>query len=312
MIDRVGTNAQTQLYLAQVMKAGNALDQSEAQVSSGKVSATYGGIGNRTAVLEAARSAANRSSAYQANIQLALDQSNLQDTQLTSLSNLANDLRQALTKALADGDASTLMTQAGSIYQQVTQILNSKDANGNYLYGGDRNDVPPVTPATLADLAALPSAANAFANGTVAATVRVGDGQSVQVGMLASDIGTSILSTLKDIADFNNGASGPFGSTISAAQSGFLTTEIGTAANAATDINNAAASNGYVNKQLQDASDQQQSLNTLYTGFVSDIEDVDMGQAVEKLNQNQIALQAALQVTSKLNQLSLLNYLPAS
>src|SRR5581483_3428545 len=98
MIDRVGTNAQTQLFLAQVMKASGALDQSEAQVSSGKVSSTYGGIGDKTAILEAARSAANRSSAYQSNIQLALNQSDLQDTQLTSLSNLANDLRQALTK----------------------------------------------------------------------------------------------------------------------------------------------------------------------------------------------------------------------
>src|SRR5581483_4265979 len=312
MIDRVGTNAQTQLFLAQVMKASSALDQSEAQVSSGKVSSTYGGIGNKTALLEAARSAANRTAAYQSNIQLALNQSDLQDTQLTSLSNLANDLRQALTKALADNDASTLMTQAEGIYQQVTQILNSKDVNGNYLYGGDKNNVPPVTPATLADLAALPSAANAFANGTVAGTVRVADGQSVQVGMLASDIGGSILSTLKDIADFNNGASGPFGSSLTAAQSTFLTNEIGTATGAATDINNAAAQNGYVNSRLQDAATQQQSLNTLYTGFVSDIEDVDMGQAVEKLNQNQVALQAALQVTSKLNQLSLLNYLPAN
>ena len=44
--------------------------------------------------------------------------------------------------------------------------------------------------------------------------------------------------------------------------------------------------------------------------FTSDLEDVDMGEAISRLNQNQVALQAALQVTSQLNKISLLNYLP--
>lgn len=312
MIDRVGTNAQTQIFLSQIMQASNALNTSEEQVASGNVSSTYGGIGNKTAALEAARSAANRSAAYQTNIQNALNQSNLQDTQLSQLSDIANNLSQLLSSTISSGDGSTLMSQASDIYQQVVQILNSKDASGNYLYGGDKNNTPPVTANTLDDLAALPSASDAFANGTVASTVQVGDGQSVQVGMLASNIGTSILQTLQDIANFNNGANGNFGSTLTDAQQSFLTSEISTAQSAASDVNNAAAQNGYVYNDLQNASDQQSSLNTLYTGFVSDIQDVDMGQAVENLNQNQVALQAALQVTSQLNQISLLNYLPTS
>jgi flagellar hook-associated protein 3 FlgL len=50
-------------------------------------------------------------------------------------------------------------------------------------------------------------------------------------------------------------------------------------------------------------------MSKLYTGFVSDIEDVDMGQALTNLSMNQTALQAVLSVTSKLNNLSLLNYM---
>ncbi|HEX4533756.1 MAG TPA: flagellin, partial [Rhizomicrobium sp.] len=69
---------------------------------------------------------------------------------------------------------------------------------------------------------------------------------------------------------------------------------------------------GYTYSALQAASDQQTALNTTYTGFLSSLENVDMGQAVEQLNQNQVALQASLQVTSGLNQLSLLNYLPTT
>ena len=53
-------------------------------------------------------------------------------------------------------------------------------------------------------------------------------------------------------------------------------------------------------------------MSTLYQGFASDIQDVDMATAATNLNQNQTALQAALEVTAQLGQLSLLNYLPAS
>ena len=44
------------------------------------------------------------------------------------------------------------MTSAQSIFDQASQILNSKDANGNYLYGGDKNNTPPMNASTLADL----------------------------------------------------------------------------------------------------------------------------------------------------------------
>jgi len=311
-IERVATNTQAQTLISQIMQAQTTLDNTQNQVASGKVSTTYAGIGDKTAALEAAQSASDRTTAYQAATQLALNQTNLQDTQLTSLSDLANQWRSDVTAAVGNGDASTLMTEAQSVYQQAAQILNSQDANGNYLYGGDKNDTPPVTASTLSDLQALPSASAAFANGTVKSAVQVGDGETVQVGVLASDVGTQLLQSLKDVADFNAGPNGNFGSTVTTAQSTFLSGAIASATNAATSVNTAAAANGDVYNQLQDASSTQTSMSTLYQGFVSDIQDVDMGTAVTNLNQNQVALQAALQVTAQLNQVSLLNYLPAA
>jgi flagellar hook-associated protein 3 FlgL len=98
--------------------------------------------------------------------------------------------------------------------------------------------------------------------------------------------------------------------TLTQAQTNFLTSEMPTAISANQTLNTATAANGYTYNQLQDAVTQQQSLSTLYKGFVSDIQDVDMGKAITNLNQNQVALQAALQVTAQLNKVSLLNYLP--
>jgi flagellar hook-associated protein 3 FlgL len=312
-IDRVATSTQSAYLASQVMQASSNLDKTQAQVASGLTSTTYAGIGDKTAALEAARSAGARTDAYQAATTLASNQANLQDTQLTSLSDLANQWRQDVTTALGNGDGSTLTTDAQSILDQANTILNSKDANGNYLYGGDKNTTPPVTATTLADLQALPSASAAFANGTVASSVRISDGQTVQVGVLASDAGTQLLQSLKDVADFNAGPNGNFGTSLTTAQSTFLSGAVSSATNAASAINSVAASNGAVYQQLQDASSTQTSMSTLYQGFVSDIQNVDMGTAITNLNQNQVALQAALQVTSQLNQISLLNYLsPAS
>jgi flagellar hook-associated protein 3 FlgL len=311
-IERVATSTQSQTLMSQVMQAQATLDNTQSQVASGLVSTTYAGIGDKTAALEAAQSASDRTTAYQSATNLALNQVNLQDTQLSSLSDLANQWRTDVTNALGNGDASTLMTEAQSIFDQASTILNSKDANGNYLYGGDNNTTPPLTATSLSDLQALPSASAAFANGSVKSAVQVADGETVQVGVLASDAGTQLLQSLQDVANFNAGPNGNFGTTISSAQSTFLSSAIGSATDAATGINNVAAANGSVYSQLQDASSTQTSMSTLYQGFVSDIQDVDMGTAVANLSQNQVALQAALQVTAQLNQVSLLNYLPAA
>ena len=140
----------------------------------------------------------------------------------------------------------------------------------------------------------------------------VGDGQSVQVGMLASNIGSSLMATIKSIADFNAGSTGNFATGLTDAQSSFLSGAITQATGAATDVNNASAANGNVYNQLQDAVDTQGAMSTMFKGFVSNIEDVDMPTAITQLNQNQVALQASLQVAAQLNQVSLLNYLSPS
>ena len=308
-IDRVATNSQSQFMLSQIQQAELALNKAQTQVTSGKVATDYAGIGDKTAMLEATRSAANRADAYQSATTLAVNQANLQDNQMSSLSDLANQLRQAITTATGDNDGSTLMTTAQGIFDQVVQILNSKDSNGNYLYGGDKNNQPPVTATSLNDLISMTSSSDAFQNGTVANSVMIGDGQSVKVGMLASDIGSGLLKTLKDIADFNAGPNGNFSTGLTDAQSTFLSGEIQTATTAASQVNNAAAANGNVYGQLKDASANQKAMSNLFQGFVANIEQVDMPTAITQLNQSQVALQAALQVTAQLNQVSLLNYL---
>jgi flagellar hook-associated protein 3 FlgL len=309
-VDRVATNTQAQYLLSQIMQATNKMNVSQQQVASGKVSSDYAGIGGKTGALEAARASAARADAYQSNTQTALNQVDLQDTQLTQLSNVAQQLSDAIAKAVGNNDATGMMGSIQSIFDQVSQVLNAKDANGNYLFGGDKDNVPPFNVTSLSQLASLTDVSSAFSNGTQKKSVMVADGQSEQIGVLASDIGTQLVQTLKDLATFDAGPNGSFNATLTDAQSAFLTSEMPAAKAASVGVNSATAANGYTYNRLSDAADQQQAMSTLYKGFVSNIEDVDMPTAVSQLNMDQTALQAAMQVTAQLGQISLLNYLP--
>ena len=229
--------------------------------------------------------------------------------QLSQLSTLVGQVRQTITNAVANQDATALMDQLQGYFNQAVEILNSKDGNG-YIYAGDNNQTPPVTVASLSDLAALPAISDAFQNGSVKTSVRIGDNQTVEIGMLASDLGTQLFSLFQQVAQFDAGGSGPFASgTTTPAQQNFLESMIATSVNVSSDITSQAASNGIRYKQVQNSMDTLQSAATVYKDFVSKIEDVDIAAALSQLNQNQIALQASYQVASQLNHLSLLDYL---
>jgi flagellar hook-associated protein 3 FlgL len=306
-IGNVSTVAQSQYMLSRIQQDETALQNTQSQVATGFVSTTYGGIGNQTAALESAQTQGSLANGYVATAQLASNQVNLQDAQLSQLSSLASQLQQDVTTAVANNNGGTLMSQAQNIFEQAVQILNSQDANGNYIYSGGKANTAPVTATTMAQLMALPSASQAFANGTQKASVQVGANETVQVGVLASDVGTQLMQSLQDIANSNAGSN--FGTQLTSTQSTFLSGEIVNAQTAAQTINDASGSNGEVYQQLQSAVTSQQSMSTLYQGFASDIQNVDMATASTNLSENQTALQAALEVTAQMGQLSLLNYL---
>jgi flagellar hook-associated protein 3 FlgL len=313
-INRISTAAQTAFLLSQIQNAGNQLDKVQEQIASGKNANTYAGFGDKAQILTATIAANARNTAYTQATKFAVTQTDVQDTQLTALSSLATDLKKAVSDAVANNDATNLMDKAKSIFDQATAILNSKDANGDYIYSGGKTDVPPVTVSSLAGLIPLAGVSNAFANGNLQKSVQVADGVTVNYGIAASDIGTGLMQALKDIATFDAGGSGNLNaaSSLTAAQNTFLTNTIGQASTVYTNLNADAASNGYVSNRLTDAQLQQTSMNTLYKKFTADIQDTNMAQAATQLSLNQTQLQAALQVTAGLHQLSLLNYLPIS
>ncbi|MBV9548046.1 MAG: hypothetical protein JO256_00050, partial [Alphaproteobacteria bacterium] len=263
-IDRVATAQQSAFFLSQINHAGAKLDVTNRQIASGVVADSYAGFGDQTQVLQATLSAQARNNAYASATSLASTQVDLQDTQLTSLSDLAAQLKKAVSNAVANNDPTGLMSQVDNVFSQAVSILNSKDANGDYIYAGGRTDTTPVSITSLSQLVAAPSTASIFTNAAAKKAVQVADGQSISFGVTASDVATSLMQTLKDIATFDAGGSGNFDSStnLSGVQNNFLTGQIAAADTVASGLTNVTAQNGNVFNQLKSAVDQQTSTDT--------------------------------------------------
>jgi flagellar hook-associated protein 3 FlgL len=305
-IERLGTAVNAQILMTQLQRAQSTLNRTNLQIATGDVADNYPGYGRKTAALEAARSAAERAEANKSVAQQVSSRLDLQDTQLTQLGSLVDQVRQTVTKVMANNDGSVLMGQLEDLFEQAVTILNAKDGSG-YVYGGENDQSPPVVVNSLADLAALPAVSDAFKNGTMERSARIGENRSVKVGVLASDLGTELFTLFRDIKQFDQ--STPFAGTLTAPQEAFLQTGVQDAMAAHTGVLAQAAANGDRYQLVQGAIQDLDAATNVYRGFAADIEDVDMGEAFARLNQAQVALQAALHVSSTIGQLSLLNFM---
>lgn len=307
-VERVGTAVTSQILLAQMRKAQVELNNTNKQVTSGKLSDTYTGYGTKVATLEAVRSAAARA---EANIDTAKQVSSrldLQNSHLSEFERVAEEVRQTLTNAIATDDGTSMMRRMEELFVQAATILNTKDGS-SYTYAGENDQTPPITVSSLADLAALPTVDDAFANGSVARSARIGENRMVQVGVLASDVATELFSLFRDVAQFNASVNGPFGQNLTTAQETFIQSNIPTATTALANATSITAANGDRYRMVQNALNELDSTATVYKSFTSDIEDVDMAEAIARLQQNQLALQASFQISSTLGRLTLLDYL---
>jgi flagellin-like hook-associated protein FlgL len=310
-IDRISTSNQSAYLAAQLMKSETRVSTLAEQLASGQVSSSYADYGNKAEAMESARAVVNRTTAYQGATKLAVAQTNLQNSQLDQLSSLTSDLKNAVAHAISTGDGTTLMSTVQDVFSQASAILNYKDSNGSYVYGGGNDSAPPFAATQLSGLAAPATVAAQFKGGDAIKSVQVTDGSSIDIGIKSSDIGTGLMQTIKDIVDYVN-ANGSFGPTITQSQETFLSGEVASATSAYKTINQVEAVNGNTYKRLQTAADTQSTQLDLYKGFVSDIQDVDMTTAATDLSTAQTALQVVAKVTASINQVSLLDYLPTN
>ncbi|HWW26206.1 MAG TPA: flagellin [Caulobacter sp.] len=304
---RVSTSGNFGVMTSNLMRAQVLQNVAGEQVSSQKNANDLKGYAKNAEVLTAMKTAQAKVAGFRDQTTLVANRLDVQDVGIGQVADATQDARDAIANAIAAGSAETLMQQMNGAFGDVVQGLNSK-FNGRYVFAGAKSDTQPTTATSMADLTAAASTAALFQNDQYITSNRIDDTTSVDTGQLADKLGTGVYNAFKQVQAYVD-ANGPFTGKLTQAQSNFLGSLLPTFDTVKTGLTTAQAQNGLNQKRFETAqtelSDQADTLSTMVGG----ITDVDMAEAITRLESAKLAVQASAQVFSSLQNSSLLNVL---
>jgi len=305
---RVATFGNYQSALLDLMKAQTRATEAQERVSTQKNATDLTGFGRQSETLTALKGAQSRIKGFIETGEAVAARLTTQDLALTQISDGIAGLREAVGSVLATDSAGSLMLEMEGHFQSIRGGLNMRH-HGGYLFSGAKVNTPPVEVANLTELAAAPTVASVFGNDTLKTVSRVAEGTTLETGFLADEVGTEVMSILRDIQAYHTGPSGPLTGKVTEAQKAFLTTQLSRLEQAANGVIDKTARTGSMHNQVEDITVGHKAQLTSLDELVSKRTDADMARAVTDLELSQIAIQASAQVISQLRQASLLNYL---
>ncbi|MFQ5347392.1 MAG: flagellin [Rhodothalassiaceae bacterium] len=305
---RISSFGQQGVLLQATLRNQEQLFRAQKQITTGKKASQFRELGSRVQEALNARQSREAVATFRSTIQQVRQTVDAYDVQIGAVADAARSLQQAVVTAVGQEDATGLMASLDQAFTIAVSALNTR-INGNFIFGGARTDQPPVTVSTLSDLQALALSSDAFGNDQTIRSAFIAEGTDIKFGQLANGVASEIFASFKRIADFDAGPSGPLSGKLTAAQRAFLETEIGNIESAVQQIQSAQVKNGLASNRLDVADAQHESTQVFLESLVSDIEDVNLAEAVSRLNQDQVALQASFEALRTLGQLSLLNFL---
>ena len=305
---RVSTVGQNQLLLVDLLRTQKSLVDTQKQITSGKISSDYKGMAPNVATLMGAKNVLARTEAFiQSNkdLERVLE---VQNAAMQGLVDISTDLRRLVMGAINTTSGLALRTRMDDLFATAVSLLNSQDG-GRYIFGGTRTDTAPVATTTPAGLEGLGAGneLNAFVNNSLKSQAKVDDSLTLTYGVLATEISEDLFEIMQDLMIYEtaNGFSNP----LTEAQQTYLLGKI-TDLDAAFDtLNVAQAKNGSIMTTLEGVQQRHLEDRTFLMGFVADIEDVDLAEAITRFNQQQLALEASYQVFSTLNRITLLDFI---
>lgn len=250
---------------------------------------------------------------YQSNITQLQNQATTVSSALTSLQSIINKAGEIATQTDSLSSPTQLTanaTQVQQLIQQALQIGNTKDSQGNYIFGGNNTTTPPFTATT-------------DANGNVTGVTYNGSSSTNQVEIAP---GVTVSAQLPGA---NTSGSGPAGLFTDSGSGADLFNHLislqqdltsgNTAAVTSTDspnitkdennLANQVSANGSLQSRLQVTSNLATQQGLGITSQISGKTDADMATTITRLQQTETAFQAALQSSVMVMNLSILDFI---
>jgi len=232
---------------------------------------------------------------------------------LNSLQTIVEDASEIATEAGgvdSSTQLSTYATQVGQLIQEAVQLGNTKDANGNYIFGGTNTGNPPFTAAT-------------DASGNVTSVTYNGN-----TSVAKSEIAPGLTVSAQSVGENNTGAgaSGVFADSRTGADifndlislqqnltsgntSAISTTNTPALSKDEDNVVTQISANGVLQSTLEAAGTTTTQQTTALDTQMSNDTNADLAQTLTLLDQTQTAYQATLQSGVMVASLSLLDFL---
>lgn len=222
----------------------------------------------------------------------------------------ANEIASSVDGTTSATSMSSYAAEIGGILQQAVQLANTKDSQGNYIYGGTNAGTPPFAATT--DSNGNVTGVNYQGNSQVA-NAEIAPGITISAQTLgANTTGSGPRGLFTDSrygADLFNHLISLQNNLSSGNRQAVTTVD---APQISKDVNNIAyqvGSNGVMQSTLSNTSRVASQQGTSLATQMSNLTSADLATTITRLQQTQTSYQAALQSGVKIMQLSLLNYL---
>ena len=303
---RVSSFGQQQVMLNSILTNQSQMFKDQKQVASGKINESYKEFTGQVSTLLGSKNLLDRTQSYigsATHVKRNLDVNNLQ---MESIVGKSEDIRQAVLESLAQDKTFVLMDTIEEAFGSMIASLNT-DIGGVHIFSGGRTDVKPVVGNDLSDLVAAGAASDMFQNDQRKAVAKIGKNTNMEYSLLADEVAEGIFAAIKNIADFDNLT--PISGELTPAQNAFLESQLVVLDAAIDDLRIINSSNGMRYSRANELLEEHENRETFMLNFISDIEDVNMAEAITRVNNDQIALDVSYKLTSELAGMSLLNFI---
>jgi flagellar hook-associated protein 3 FlgL len=294
------------ILLANFQRAQGAATERQAQLSSGKVSDRYSGLGAQTRSLLSSEGVLARADAFSAATGAAASRLQIQESAMQSLADSIGRLRGQLIQTVATGGAELIAGGLAAEAQRVLAALNA-ESGGVFVFGGVDGATAPVAAQTIADILAAPDAASLFQT-TSRSSLYIEEGVSVDGGATAREIGADVVDALRSLGQAPQ-TLGAFQGAPTQQQAQFLTGLIARLDQISASLYTEMGVNGLTQGAVAEAARRTSQQRDLAEIVASEIEDVDLAEVIARLNLDRTAIEASARALAQASELSLLNYL---
>ena len=317
---RVSSLGQTTFLLQDVVRNQKSLFDHQKQTTTGMKSDTYTGISRDVGTLSGAKTILARSEQFvSSNIEVER-RLTIYDATMESLRDVAQEMRDNVLSAVNTDSGIAIRSQMNNLFDTAVNLLNTRD-NGRFIYSGTRTDTTPIKTTSSTTLAAVTAdvsttPGNVFANNSLKQQTQVDDNLNMVYGVLGEDIGKDLMESMRRMFRFDNGTEnfgfatgGPFSNPLTVDQANFLKGELQRLNNTIDTIDKFHATNGVNQMAVEDVQERHQQDINFMKVFITDIEEVDIGEAISKMQQDQVALEASYRVLSQVSRSTLLDFI---